>query len=139
MRSALFDRQKPASPNTSEDMALLVDEEESPCFTESHLLPPYSLYLCPCRSVNRFRPAIRLRRERAIGFLASFRTTETSPSLQNYKLLTSREKVKIASEDAFDRGTVGLAALFGGEGQLSNANRSFGQGGAGFGRYFGAA
>jgi hypothetical protein len=63
----------------------------------------------------------------------------TSPSLKNYEPLTSREKFKIASEDAFDRGTVGLAALFGGEGQLTNANRSFGQGAAGFGRYFGTA
>jgi hypothetical protein len=32
-----------------------------------------------------------------------------------------------------------LGALFGGESQLTNGNRSFGQGGAGFGRYFGAA
>jgi hypothetical protein len=53
--------------------------------------------------------------------------------------LTTGEKFKLASEDAFDRGTVGLAALFGGEGQLTNANRSFGQGAAGFGRYFGAS
>jgi hypothetical protein len=42
-------------------------------------------------------------------------------------------------EDAFDRGTVGLAAMFGAEPQLTNQNRAFGQGGAGFGRYFGAA
>jgi len=60
-------------------------------------------------------------------------------SLQNYEPLTTREKFKIATQDSFDRGTVALAALFGGEGQLTNANRSFGQGGAGFGRYFGAA
>jgi hypothetical protein len=44
----------------------------------------------------------------------------------------------MASEDAFDRGTVALAVLFGGQGQLTNANRSFGQGAAGFGRYIGA-
>jgi hypothetical protein len=49
------------------------------------------------------------------------------------------EKFKIASEDAFDRGTVALAAIFGGEAQLTNANRAFGQGGAGYGRYFGAS
>jgi hypothetical protein len=63
----------------------------------------------------------------------------TSPSLLNYEPLTIREKFKVASEDAFDRGTVGLAALFAGEAQLTNQNRSFGQGGAGFGRYFGTA
>lgn len=48
-------------------------------------------------------------------------------------------RIKLASEDALDRGTIAQAALFGGEGRLTNANRSFGQGGAGFGRYFGAA
>ena len=63
----------------------------------------------------------------------------TSPTLANYKPLTATEKFKVASEDAFDRGTVGLAALFGGEAQWTNANRSFGQGAAGYGRYFGAA
>jgi len=74
--------------------------------------------------------------KRILGIVPNYRT---SPSLQNYKPLTAAEKFKIASEDAFDRGTVGLAALFGGEGQLTNSNRSFGQGAAGFGRYFGAS
>lgn len=74
--------------------------------------------------------------KRILGVIPNYRT---SPSLQNYEPLTTREKFKIASQDAFDRGTVGLAALSGGEGQLTNANRSFGQGAAGFGRYFGAA
>lgn len=63
----------------------------------------------------------------------------TSPSLTNYEPLTAREKFKVASEDAFDRGTIGLAALFAGEAQLTDANRSFGQGAAGYGRYFGTA
>ena len=63
----------------------------------------------------------------------------TSPSLDNFEPLTVGEKFKVASQDSFDRGTIGLAALFAGEAQLTNANRSFGQGGAGFGRYFGTA
>jgi len=74
--------------------------------------------------------------KRILGIIPNYRT---SPSLQNYQPLTPGEKFKIASEDAFDRGTIALAALFGGEGQLTNANRSFGQGAAGFGRYFGAS
>jgi hypothetical protein len=45
----------------------------------------------------------------------------------------------IATQDSFDRGTVILAAAFAGEGQLTNANRSFGQGAAGYGRYFGTS
>jgi hypothetical protein len=74
--------------------------------------------------------------KRILGITPNYRT---SPSLLNYEPLTVGEKFKVASEDSFDRGTVALAAFFGAEGQLTNANRTFGQGGAGFGRYFGAA
>jgi hypothetical protein len=75
-------------------------------------------------------------RGRILGIIPNYRT---SPTLQNYEPITSREKFNIASENAFDRGTPVLAAFSGSVGQLTNANRSFGQGGAGFGRYFGAA
>ena len=105
--------------------------------------------VCPCQDNSvrdRIQPGVLQTSEnnnlepaeskRIFGIIPNYRTL---PSLQNYKPLTSGEKFKIASEDAFDRGTVALAALFGGEGQLTNANRSFGQGGAGFGRYFGSA
>jgi len=61
------------------------------------------------------------------GLIPNYRT---SPSPQNYEPLTSCEKFKIASEDAFDRDTIGLAAVFGA--QLAKTNRSFGQVGAGF-------
>jgi hypothetical protein len=59
--------------------------------------------------------------------------------LSSYEPLTAVEKLKVASQDAFDRGTIALAGLFAGEAQLTNANRSFGQGSTGFGKYFGAA
>src|SRR5271154_5443392 len=74
--------------------------------------------------------------KRILGIVPNYRT---SPSLDNYEPLTSGEKFKIASQDAFDRGTIVLAAAFGGASQWTNANRAFGQGGAGFGRYWGAA
>jgi hypothetical protein len=63
----------------------------------------------------------------------------TSPTLTNYQPLTVREKFGVAAQDSWDRGTVALAAIFGGENQLSNSNRAFGQCAAGFGRYLGAA
>jgi len=63
----------------------------------------------------------------------------TSPSIQDFEPLTTGEKFKVASQDAFDRGTVALAAIFAAQSQLTNANRSFGQGAAGYGRYLGAA
>ncbi len=77
-----------------------------------------------------------LENKRVLWILPNYRT---SPSLENYRPLTTAEKFKIATDDSFDRGTVALAAAFAGEVQLTNANRSFGQGGAGYGRYFGAA
>ena len=63
----------------------------------------------------------------------------TFPSLVNYEPLTPAQKFKLATQDSFDRGTVALAALFVGEAQLTNSNRSFGQGVAGYSRYFGTA
>jgi len=73
--------------------------------------------------------------KRILGIIPNYKT---SPTLEHYEPLTSREKFKLASEDAFDRGTVVLAALFAGQSQLSNSNRPFGQGAAGYGKYFGA-
>ncbi|PWU11929.1 MAG: hypothetical protein C5B51_01780 [Terriglobia bacterium] len=71
-----------------------------------------------------------------LGIIPNYRTY---PRLLNYKPLSSEKKFKIASEDSLDRGTFALAGLFGGLGQLTNSNKSFGQGGVGFGRYFGAS
>jgi hypothetical protein len=74
--------------------------------------------------------------KRILGIIPNYRT---SPSPRNYEPLTIRKKFTLASEDAFDRGTVAMAVVLGGQAQLTNANRSFGQGAAGFGRYFGTA
>jgi hypothetical protein len=63
----------------------------------------------------------------------------TSPGLTNYRPLTVRQKFNVAAQDSWDRGTLALAAIFGAENQLTNSNRAFGQGAAGFGRYSGAA
>ena len=60
----------------------------------------------------------------------------TFPSLVNYEPLTTKEKYKIATQDAFDPGTVVLGAAFAGQGQLSNANRAFGQGVKGYAQYW---
>lgn len=53
--------------------------------------------------------------------------------------MTPKQKLTIATKDAFDRGTFILAVLFAGEGQLTNSDPSFGQGVAGYGRYLGTA
>jgi hypothetical protein len=74
--------------------------------------------------------------KRILGVVPNYRT---SPSLTQYKPITPGEKFVIASQDSFDRGTVVLAAAFAGQAQLTNSNPSFGQGAAGFGRYFGTS
>ena len=74
--------------------------------------------------------------KRILWIVPNFRT---SPTLDHYKPLTPKEKFGIATQDAFDRGTVGLAAIFAGEGQLAQSEKSFGNGAAAYGRYFGTA
>ena len=70
---------------------------------------------------------------RIFGIIPNYKT---SPLPEPYKPLTSGEKFKLATEDAFDRGTVGLAAVFAGKGMLSNSEPAFGQGVKGYGHYF---
>ncbi len=74
--------------------------------------------------------------KRIFGIIPNYRTF---PSLLHYTPLTTSEKFKIAAQDSFDRGTFVLAAAFAGEGQLTNSNRSFGDGAAAYGRYLGTA
>ena len=59
----------------------------------------------------------------------------TAPYPVHYEPLTPKEKFKIDALDTLDRGTVALAAAFAGESQLSNSNRSFGQGVEGYAHY----
>jgi hypothetical protein len=74
--------------------------------------------------------------KRILWLIPNFRT---SPTLNPYVPISAREKFKIARQDSFDQGTVALAAAFAGESQLSNSNRSFGQGVEGYAHYFGTA
>jgi len=71
--------------------------------------------------------------KRLLWIIPNYRT---SPSLKDYAPLAPSEKFKIATEDSTDRGTFALAALFGAQAQLTNSERSFGQGAAGYTRYF---
>ena len=95
----------------------------------------FTTCMAPCQQTSNIQTQ-KQESKRILWIVPNYRT---SPSLLNYEPLTAGQKFKIASQDSFDQGTVALAALFAGEAQLTNANRSFGQGGAGFGRYFGAA
>lgn len=74
--------------------------------------------------------------KRLLWIIPNYRT---APDIHQFERITPKEKFKIATKDAFDPGTIALSAMFGGLGQLTNASPSFGQGMAGYGRYFGTA
>jgi hypothetical protein len=63
----------------------------------------------------------------------------TSPSLNHYEPLTVHGKFKLAAQDAFDPGTIALAAMFAGSDLATNANSSFGHGVAGYSKYWAAS
>jgi len=70
------------------------------------------------------------------GIVPNFRTTGNS---ETYQPITPKEKFKVAAEDSFDRGTVALAALFGGQAMLSRSTPSFGHGVSGSAKYLGSS
>lgn len=72
----------------------------------------------------------------ALWVIPNFRTSEMP---EEYTPITAKEKFRIAGMDSFDRGTVALAAVFAGEAQMTNGTPAFGQGVAGYARYFGTA
>ncbi len=74
--------------------------------------------------------------KRIFGIIPNYRT---SPSLDPYVPLTSRNKFRMALQDSLDRGTFIMSGLFAAEGQITNSSPSFGQGVAGYARYFGTS
>ena len=74
--------------------------------------------------------------KRILGIIPNYRT---SPPLTNYVPLTTRDKFKMATQDAVDPGTFALAGLFAIEAQLTEETPSFGHGAPAFARYFAAA
>jgi hypothetical protein len=74
--------------------------------------------------------------KRIFGIIPNYRT---SPTLKDYRPLTPKQKFTTASQDAFDRGTFALAALFAADAQLTKGSPSFGQGVPAYARYFAAS
>jgi hypothetical protein len=97
--------------------------------------PPAPGTIRPPEAPNGANPPEPVQK-RIFGIVPNFRTF---PSLLLYQPLTVQQKFKIATQDAFDRGTFVLAAAFAGENQLTNANPSFGHGAAAYGRSLGTA
>ena len=81
-------------------------------------------------------PSDATEHKRLFGIVPNYRSARIPVP---YQALTPGEKFKIASQDAFDRGTFILAAAFAGEGQLSRSNPEFGNGASAYGKYLGTA
>lgn len=79
-------------------------------------------------------PPVQLPR-RIFGVIPNYRS---HPSLKDAQPLTAGDKFKLAARDSFDPGTFLLTGLFAGIGQASNSTPSYGQGMAGYGRYYGS-
>jgi hypothetical protein len=74
--------------------------------------------------------------KRILWIIPNFRTSAT---LVPYKPISWRAKFKIARQDTLDQGTFALAAAFAGESQISDADKSFGQGVEGYSHYLATA
>src|SRR5260370_38618578 len=61
--------------------------------------------------------------KRILWIIPNYRT---SPTLTDYKPLTTGQKFRLASQDPFERGGFVLAALFAGAGALSMLNATLG-------------
>ena len=73
--------------------------------------------------------------KRIFGIIPNYRS---NPSLKDSKPLTAGQKFRLAARDSFDPGTFLLAGAFAGIAQASNSTPSYGQGMAGYGRYYGS-
>ena len=73
--------------------------------------------------------------KRIFGIIPNYRS---HPSLKDSKPLSAGQKFQLAARDSFDPGTFLLAGGFAGIGQASNSTPSYGQGMAGYGRYYGS-
>ena len=74
--------------------------------------------------------------QRIFGIIPNYRT---APTLADYHPLAPKEKFKVATQDAFDRGTFVLAALFAADAQLTAESPAFGHGAGAYPRYYAAA
>jgi hypothetical protein len=60
----------------------------------------------------------------------------SSPTLKDYRPLSPKQKLTIATQDSLDPGTFALAALFGAYGELTASSPSFGHGARAYPRYY---
>ena len=98
------------------------------------------MFVCGCLAqeagTGLTQPAPEPPDKRVLGVLPNYRTANASAL---YTPITTKQKFTIASKDSFDYPLVLLAGFVAGLGQWDNANPSFGQGMAGYGRRLGTS
>ncbi len=98
------------------------------------------MFVCACLAqepgTGLTPPAQEPPDKRVLGVLPNYRTANASAV---YTPITTKQKFTIASKDSFDYPLVLLAGFVAGLGQWDNANPSFGQGMAGYGRRLGTS
>lgn len=92
-----------------------------------------SVALAGSAPAQQAQPDTNENSKRIFWIIPNFRT---APMPAVYTPIAVRQKWNIATADTFDRGTFALAALFAGESQLTNSDRSFGQGVKGYAHYY---
>jgi len=74
--------------------------------------------------------------KRIFGIIPNYRTV---PTMAEYEPIDAGAKFTIAKDDALDRGTFVLAALFAGYAQLTEATPEFGHGVPAYAKYYGGS
>lgn len=74
--------------------------------------------------------------KRIFGIIPNYRTV---PTMADYRPIDAGQKFAIAKDDALDRGTFVLAALFAGYAQLTDATPEFGTGVPAYAKYYGGS
>jgi hypothetical protein len=74
--------------------------------------------------------------KRIFGIIPNYRTV---PTMSDYQPIDVGQKFRIAKDDALDRGTFVLGALFAGYAQLTDATPEFGHGVSAYAKYYGGS
>jgi hypothetical protein len=84
-------------------------------------------------ATNVAQPVHKSEAKRLFGIVPNYRTSEM---LHPYTPISPKQKFHIATLDSFDRGTILLAAAIAGIDQVTNSQKSYGQGVEGYAKYW---
>jgi hypothetical protein len=110
------------------DIESVLAPQDSTPNTQTEQLPPVSPTPTPAQD-----PAEGKQTKRILWIIPNYRAVSADTQLPP---LGAKEKFWLATQDSFDYSSFLLAGILAGIGQARNSTPEFGQGGAGFGRYY---